>query len=78
MGKGWRGRRRKGRGERGRRLEAADSEKKEREKERKSIRKGVWGAAVFPLTPDRGPLCHPSAGLSGGFVGGPLAECPPC
>lgn len=30
--------------------------------------KRVWGAPAFQVTPDLGPLCQPSAGLSGGFV----------
>ena len=42
---------------------------RERQRERKKKHeKKVWGAQAFQVTPDLGPLCQPSAGLSGGFV----------
>lgn len=52
---------------------AGDSKKREGEgkdrKEKKKLVKRVWGAPAFQVTPDLGPLCQPSARLSGGFVG---------
>lgn len=53
-------------------LEAAGDSKKRREGEterEKKHEKRVWGAPAFQVTPDLGPLCQPSARLSGGFVG---------
>lgn len=47
-----------------------ESERGETEGEKKKKHeKRVWGAPAFQVTPDPGPLCQPSAGLSGGFVG---------
>lgn len=45
-------------------------QRRERETERrKKHEKRVWGAPASHVTPDLGPLCQPSARLSGGFVG---------
>lgn len=44
-------------------------EERGRQREKKKHEKRVWGAPAFQVTPDLGPLCQPSARLSGGFVG---------
>lgn len=38
-------------------------------KKKRSMRKGCGELQPSNVTPDPGPLCQPSAGLSGGFVG---------
>lgn len=69
-GEGWRGRRQRGGGSRdgwgvgsGRRFQGEGETEREKKHEKR-----VWGAPAFQVTPDLGPLCQPSARLSGGFV----------
>lgn len=58
----------RGEGGSGKRRVGGREVKTEREKKKKH-EKRVWGAPAFQVTPDLDPLCQPSAGLSGGFVG---------
>lgn len=46
-----------------------EKEREKTERKKKKLVKRVWGAPAFQVTPDLGPLCQPSARLSGGFVG---------
>lgn len=66
-GEGWRGRQRGG-GRQGWGVGGGRRFQEERVREKKKHEKRVWGAPAFQVTPDLGPLCQPSARLSGGFV----------
>lgn len=52
-----------------RRQEIPRRESERGEKKKRSMRKGCGELQPSNVTPDPGPLCQPSAGLSGGFVG---------
>lgn len=53
----------------GRRFQEERDRERDTQKGEKKHEKRVWGAPAYQVTPDLGPLCHPSARLSGGFVG---------